>query len=203
MNTYPKSRFSSGTDPKSLLSYNQLSLYVIYTTTPPFYRHHNPFSFTFSSSSVIEAIQFHTRTPDGKRIRSSKVLGSPFSPDVRQVLLCGNGPNDTLVGFNGRCNKRRLTALGLQMREVALFRFIFLNYLQFSLCIPPFISFVSPYTCSDHVSKDSVFVQLDAFVCGTRQLRLTQTRQSARKCQNCEACPTAGRCLRRWGQWWW
>lgn len=69
-------------------------------------------------SSVIEAIQLHTRTPDGQPIRSSKILGVPFSPDVRKITIGGDRPTDTLVGFNGRYNKRRLTALGLQMREV-------------------------------------------------------------------------------------
>jgi len=54
-------------------------------------------SVTLYISTVIEAIQFHTRAPDGKKLRSSPLLGVPFSPDVHAVVLEGQKPTDTLV----------------------------------------------------------------------------------------------------------
>ena len=67
---------------------------------------------------AIEAIKFYTSGPDGQSMRQSPLLGQPFSGDTKKVHLNARRRTDMMVGFVGRQNRHRLTALGLIMRNV-------------------------------------------------------------------------------------
>ena len=67
---------------------------------------------------AIEAIKFYTSGPDGQPMRQSPLLGQPFSGDTKKMHLNARRQTDMMVGFVGRQNRHRLTALGLIMRNV-------------------------------------------------------------------------------------
>ena len=66
---------------------------------------------------VIEALVIHTSGPDGQPMRRSPVMGHPFSGDTHRIDLAAHRPTDMVVGFVGRCNRHRLTGLGLIVRH--------------------------------------------------------------------------------------